>query len=79
MVPTSATCPMLIPYSAFIPGTTKPRVAGFITSTTSATPRTKSRPQCAPVRGASSMVRKNIPVSGGCAAERDRLPAGMSP
>src|SRR4051812_34781787 len=40
-----------IPYSATMPGSTKPSVAGFMTSITSATPSTNSNPQCAGAEG----------------------------
>ena len=42
------------PYSAIMPGTTKPRLAGFITSITSATVSTPSSRQWAQTNGASS-------------------------
>ena len=45
-------------YSDTIPGITKPSVAGFMTSITSATPRTNSNPQCAPVKVAASTARR---------------------
>ena len=50
--------PAGIPYSDDMPGSTKPSVAGFMTSMISATPSTNSRPQCAPVSAASSMARR---------------------
>ena len=37
----------LMPYSCRIPGMTNPSVAGFITSTISATVRAETSPQCA--------------------------------
>ena len=42
------------PYSATMPGTVKPRLAGFMMSMTSATTSTSIRPQWASVSGASS-------------------------
>ncbi len=42
------------PYSLIMPGTTKPRLAGFITSMTRATTSTTISPMWAGVSGASS-------------------------
>jgi hypothetical protein len=49
-----ATVALLTTYSARMPGKTKPRLAGFITSITSATVNTTIRRQCAATSGASS-------------------------
>src|SRR3954452_11683447 len=51
---TSDACARVAWYSLIIPGTTNPRLAGFITSITSATTRATINPQCAGLSAASS-------------------------
>ena len=49
---------LLIWYSALMPGTTKPSVAGFITSIASATTSTATNFQCSPLSGTPSAMWK---------------------
>lgn len=58
-----------ISYSNFMPGTTNPRLAGVITSITSATVSTAINRQCAGVSGASSGAEKVTCRSAAAAAD----------
>ena len=65
------------PYSLRMPGTTKPRLAGFITSMTRATVSTAISRQCAAQSGASSGALIATPVDR--PALCGRRPRGSSP
>jgi hypothetical protein len=65
-----------MPYSADMPGSTKPSVAGFIVSITNAIASTSIRPQCAGVSFASSIARTSTRRR--CLQLR-KLPGGSSP
>ena len=60
----SATVARSTPYSVRIPGVTNPRLAGFMTSMTSATASTAINLQWAPVKAASSGGERNSSVAG---------------
>lgn len=68
----------VMPYSSAIPGMTKPKVAGFMMSTTSATISTMNSVPCARVSGALSALTSEM--TGSPARERTRAsPRGVRP